>query len=741
MDVVPDEAVYVLSEQGTTVLHGAGVRDLVPLLDGSRTLDGVLADAPPHLPPVEVCELIGELARADLVGYRDPAVDPAVEAYWELAGVGGPGALASVRATPVEVVALGNADGSAVREECRAAGLQLAGSARSAAFSVVVCEDYLDPALAELDRARRAARQPWLLARSGGPEVWVGPVFGVPDGPCWRCLQHRLRGHRSSQAAVQQALGLAGPVPLPPASLAAVRMLALHTTVLEALKWVAGMRYPGQRAVCRLDTRTLASRHHEVPRRPQCPGCGDPGLVGRGLSRPVVPVSRPKADGGGNDRAMTPAAALERYRHLVDPITGVVAEVRPVPGAPSGSRRYVSGRNLALAGRSLAAVRGGLRSHSGGKGVTAQEAEMSALGEAVERYCGTRQGDEAVVRDTLTSLGSQALHPNECQLYADWQFAERGRWNAAHDALQAVPAPFDTRALTDWTPVWSLTAGAHRLLPTRMLYFDPDAGADPDAHGPGLTADSNGNAAGTSLEDAVVQGFLEVVERDAVALWWYNRPRRPAVDLDAFDEPWLAEARAGYARLGRELWVLDLTADLGIPVMAAVSRRTGPAERISFGFGAHTDPRRALRRAVTEMCQLLPPGEAAGDGNGPCAPTGNAALDAWWRHATVRNQPFLVPDAGQSALGPSAYDHRPRGDLREDIEDFESLVRARGMELLVLDQTRPDVGLPVVKVIVPGMRHFWARLAPGRLFDVPVELGWLDRRTRRADLNPVPLFV
>ena len=57
------------------------------------------------------------------------------------------------------------------------------------------------------------------------------------------------------------------------------------------------------------------------------------------------------------------------------------------------------------------------------------------------------------------------------------------------------------------------------------------------------------------------------------------------------------------------------------------------------------------------------------------------------------------------------------------------------MEMLVLDQTRPDIGLPVVKVIVPGMRQFWARFAPGRLFDVPVALGrQLDAdRLRRAE--------
>ena len=52
---------------------------------------------------------------------------------------------------------------------------------------------------------------------------------------------------------------------------------------------------------------------------------------------------------------------------------------------------------------------------------------------------------------------------------------------------------------------------------------------------------------------------------------------------------------------------------------------------------------------------------------------------------------------------------------------------APGLDFLVLDQTRPDIDVPVVRVIVPGMRHFYRRFGPGRLYDVPVKLGWLDR--------------
>ncbi|MFG2885270.1 TOMM precursor leader peptide-binding protein [Streptomyces sp. NPDC048297] len=738
VEVVGGEAVYLLSEHGTTALHGPCIEALAPLLDGTRTLETVLDEVSAVLPAEAAAQTIAALAGAELIGYRSPAADCAAEAYWELSGLSGAGAQAALRNTPVRVVTLGSVDADTVRRECLASGLTLAATDESAVFTLVLCDDYLNPELDGVDAAHRGAGRPWLLAKPCGVQAWVGPVFGRPDGPCWSCLAHRLRGHRVTHVPVQRVLGLSGPVALPQAYVNSVRSLGLQTAVLEAMKWAAGMRHAEQGAVCTLDTRTLRTRHHAVARRPQCPQCGDPGLTAARVRRPVTFVPRLKSGApGGDQRALPPEAVLARYGHLVDPLTGVVPEVKPAPGAPDGLNRYVSGRNPALQAHSLAALRGGLRSHSGGKGITPVEAEVGALCEAVERYSATRHGDEPVVVDSFTGLGADAVHPNACQLYAERQFARRDAWNRTASAFNHVPPPFDPGARREWTPVWSLTAGAHRMLPTSMLYFGPAPGAGPAAP----WADSNGNAAGSSLEDAVVQGFLEVVERDAVALWWYNRTRQPAVDLDAFDEPWLARIRTTYDRLGRELWALDLTADLGIPVMVAVSRRRArPAERICFGFGAHFDPRTALRRAVTEMAQLLPPEDTAADPGSGFASL-HPELSTWWQEATVENQPYLRPDPAESPLTPGSCMWTPRVDLAEEITAAEALVRGAGMEMLVLDQTRPDVELPVVKVVVPGMRSFWARYAPGRLYDVPVQLGRVCGPTRYEDLNPIPLFV
>ena len=69
------------------------------------------------------------------------------------------------------------------------------------------------------------------------------------------------------------------------------------------------------------------------------------------------------------------------------------------------------------------------------------------------------------------------------------------------------------------------------------------------------------------------------------------------------------------------------------------------------------------------------------------------------------------------------------------------LDKARGMEFLVLDQIRPDIRMPVATVIVPGFHHFRERFAPGRLFDVPVELGWRDRPLAETELDSVPVIA
>jgi ribosomal protein S12 methylthiotransferase accessory factor len=743
--VLSEDATYLVSRRGVTALHGPQAEVLVPLLDGTRSPEAVLREAAPVLGGADAEAALRALDGAGLLRRGAPApqhADPAAEAYWDLIGLDGDHATASVTGATLAVEAVpGVAVGEVVRA-CLAEGLTVLPSGAGADLSLVLCDDYLAPQLAAVDAAHRATGRPWLLAKVCGTDPWVGPVFrpSDEDAPCWHCLAVRLRGHRRAELLVQRALGLDGPLPRPTASLAAGRSLAVGMAVLETAKWLAGARAPEQGHIRTLDTVRLRTAAHPVSRRPQCPECGEPDLVGRRVRAPFRPVSRSKAvtDGSGH-RALTAEQMLDAYGHLVNPVTGVVKELRRAGGCPDFVTSYLSGPNLAMGSATPSGLRSGLRALSGGKGLTEVEARTSALCEAVERYSGTRDGDEPVVRDSFRGLGTAAVHPNDCQLYADRQFAERERWNATHSRFQYVSAPFDEERPTDWTPVWSLTHHTQRLLPTSLLYF---AGMGTSTGpGDGLWADSNGNAAGSSPEDALLQGFLELVERDAVALWWYNRTRQPEVDLAAFDEPYVERLRDGYRRVNRDVWVLDLTSDFGIPVMAALSRRLDkPGQDIIFGFGAHFDARIALRRALTEMGQLLP---------AVCDVTPDASgyrVDdpeplRWWHHCTTANQPYLTPDPRAAPRGPGHWSAPRRPDLLDDVHAVTDLVRSKGLELLVLDQRRPDLDLPVVKVIVPGMRHFWSRFAPGRLFDVPVALGRLREPTSYEELNPIPLFV
>lgn len=741
VETVPAEAVCLISERGVTALSGSSIEKLAPMLDGTRSVVQIKRELSSDMSAADVGQLLGRLADAGLITYFRPEDaaqrDEGARAYWSLAGLDADGATSAFAASAVEIIATGSTDQAAVAAACRASGVDVREASSGAALvSLVLCDDYLDPALDRVNADHLASGRPWLLAKPSGVDCWLGPVFRPGAGPCWTCLAKRVAGNRPGEFLSRRSAGGSGFRLPQPASLPASLAAGLQITLLELAKWLAGVRYEGQLCVYILDTLTMRGEHHRVVRRPQCASCGDPGLVAAQVRRPVTTVARRIAGSDANGhRALPPEQVLKTYGHLVDPVTGIVGELRRHPGSPDSVHSYLSGRNRALAESSINALRSGLRSHTGGKGATEIEAKVGALCEAVERYCATLDGDELKIRNSYRNLGDQAVHPDICQLFHQRQFADRARWNAVCAPFHHVPEPFDERAVTEWTPVWSLLSGARKFLPTAMMYFNPDPGPRPVP----VRADSNGNAAGASLEDAILQGFFELVERDAVALWWYNRTQQPEVSLDSFDDSWVAGLSGVYGRLSRQIWVLDVTSDLGIPVMAAVSRRTDkPAEDIMLGFGAHFDPAIAVRRALTELGQLLP-AAAGAQANGTGYTLGDPDLISWWTGATIDNQRYLQPDPVAASRTAASYRYTPCQHL--DLDRMCAIARGASLDILVLDQTRSDIKMPVVKVVVPGLRHFWPRFAPGRLYDVPVRLGRLPEPTAYEDLNPIPVYL
>ncbi len=739
--MVPGEGVFLLSELGHFLLRGTTYTRLVPLLDGRSTVDELISELRGTVSAAEVVYALELLtARGYVVSSPPTEASPAETAYWHASDT--PVHRSRDRGHPVEVVTLGCVDTALVRRHLVDLGLDVVEGevAREAPPRLVLVDDYLLGALNELnDEALRTGR-PWLLAKPTGRVLWLGPWFVPGSSGCWECLAQRLRGHRRVEGFLQSRHGRSGPFPVSRGGLPSTLMTALGIVATECARYgVTGRCGALEGVVVSVDTVSLESRRHDLVRRPQCPACGDPEATARSAERPIALESHRKPAGAGAaDRSVTARETFARYAHHVSPITGIVSSLEsngPEPDSPVHS--FVSDHSFSLVSEDLWFLRQSLRSRSGGKGVDEVGARTGALCEAIERYSGVFRGDEPRVVARLAELGEAAIHPHDYLLFSARQYRERERWNESGSRYNWVPEPFAEDDEVEWSPLWSLTAGRRRYLPTACCYYGYATCADVRF----ARGDSNGCAAGNNREEALLQGFLELVERDAVACWWYNRLRRPGVDLESFGLPYVTELSRYYRSLERDLWVLDITADTGIPAFAALSRRCDKkTEDIIMGFGAHLDPRVALLRSVTELNQSLP--DVYRGTPDPAADhlSSDRASVEWLNEATLAGHPFLSADPDAAPLRETDYGIVEHDDLRDDLHHCLSVAEGLGLEVLVLDQTRPDVGMDVVKVVVPGLRSFWARFAPGRLYDVPVRMGWRSRPTAESDLNPFPLF-
>lgn len=605
---------------------------------------------------------------------------------------------------------------------------------------VVLTDDYLNPKLHEFNQQSLKHQSSWILVKPLGTVVWIGPLFNPKKTGCWDCLAKRLRDNRPIEGYIQRRNSISSPLTPPLGFLASTVQTAMAMAATEVFKWIVqGENKRLENNLITYDAIALQTQNHSLVKRPQCSSCGE---VVNELTRnplPVVLGHRKKTfttDGG--HRCCSPEKTLRKYQHLISPITGVVRELNRIPGNEL-THNYIAKHHFRSIFDDLIGVQQNLGGRSAGKGRTDSQAMASGFCEAIERYSGVFQGDEIREKGSYQQMGNKAIHPNACMNFSQQQYRNREQWNIECQGwFQRVPEPFDEAREIDWTPVWSLTHQEFKYLPTAYCYY-----GYPQSDQPDCWADSNGCAAGNTIEEAILQGFMELVERDAVALWWYNCLQKPVVDLDSFDEPFFQRLKQYYETINRELWVLDITSDLNIPVFAAISRRSDrEAEDIVLGYGAHFDPKIAISRALTEVNQILPNVLfAKADGSTQYSLSADRLAVDWWKTATLVNQPYLVPDDRVAAKVRADYLEIASDDLLEDVKLCQQIVERNGMEMLVLDQTRPDIGLRVAKVIVPGMRHMWKRLAPERLYEVPVKMGWLQDPLTEDQLNPFPMWM
>lgn len=757
------EGVFLLSERHTTLLRDSLSTQLIPFLSGQYGIDEIIKKLRGQLPEPYIYYGLEELKQQGYLDSDDVALPTEVILLCHQLDIPLEAASHRLRTLSVSIRVVGEFASTRIVHDLirllEAHQIRVTDADTAVGdLDIILCDDYLQPRLAELNQAALAdGDRPWLLVKPIGTEVWVGPLFVPGQTGCWTCLAERIRGNRPVESYLVRQTQVVAPLTPPQADLPAVVQTGLSMVAMEVLKWVlqdqARSGLEGQ--LVSYDALSLEIQKHRLTRRPQCPSCGwgetqshqHKAKVHKPL--PLVLGSRPKtftADGG--HRCQSPEASLKQYQHHISPITGVVRALHKLPSHLNQLQNsYVAQHHFLSMFDDLRALTENIGGRSGGKGKTDAQARMSAFGEAIERYSGVFQGNELRICSTYNDLRELAIHPNDCMNFSDRQYATRQDWNLqCEKVFQRVPAPFDEAQEIEWTPIWSLTERKFKYLPTAYCYFGYPKPPKPDCW-----ADTNGCAAGNTLEEAILQGFMELVERDAVTLWWYNRLSKHQVDLDSFEEPYFQSLKQAYQAIHRELWVLEITSDLNIPSFVAVSRccdRTPlgsslpPSEDIIFGFGTHFDAKLAISRALTEVNQLLPAVlSRKADGTTDYATSADTFTLNWWKTATLENQPYLAPIADCQPKRAEDYSTQWSDDLLDDIHRCQQIVEQKGLELLVLDQTRPDIGLNVVKVVVPGLRHYWKRLGPGRLYDVPVQMGWLAEPLSESELNPLPMCL
>jgi len=378
---------------------------------------------------------------------------------------------------------------------------------------------------------------------------------------------------------------------------------------------------------------------------------------------------------------------------------------------------------------------------AGGAGESLERALAATIGEAIERYCMLFYDKGDMVFGSYREVQEEAVHPDLLRLYSE----EQARTAGASTRMDYFTE--DSRIY--WVRGFSLMRKQPRLLPASLVYlayeFDRDEAAI------GVNA-STGLAAGATIEEAVLSGLYECVERDAFTISWLCRwPGRRIL----VDDPGLLRRMKRHFHFGRprvEIGFFDITLDIPIPCFFSYMLRPselGPT--LSVASVSRMNPQDSVEKCLNEMAQFLPYFRYLSAQMRDWTPKQDYSdLRTFDHHCMLYGKcPELIAPATapyrelreEIALSALA-NYGCRRSLLSEIQEALTLLEARGFEVIVVDITTPDieeVGLKVVRVLVPGLVNLHGDQLPflgaARLHDMNRKL---NPEVRELQMNPYP---
>ena len=307
-----------------------------------------------------------------------------------------------------------------------------------------------------------------------------------------------------------------------------------------------------------------------------------------------------------------------------------------------------------------------------GKGATPAEARVSAMMEGIERY-------SAEVHDRKLRVESFSMLKAEAE--------------AVDPRSLVLPQEADPELAIPWVSGYDLMCDKEVMVPASAV-FHPLPMEYPQL----FRTNTNGLASGNVLEEAVFHGLSEVIERDAWSLAEAVKDTGPLVS--DVEDGLAADLLEKFARAEVEVRIKDITSDVGIPTIAAASddlRLKDPA-LLTIGMGTHTSAEVAVLRALTEVAQsrLTQIHGARED-----TTTADFRREIGYERTKRLNRHWFVDSDRELFSDIRSQDSE---DFLDDIRLMLKRLKEAGMErAIVVDLTREEIGVPVVRVIVPGL--------------------------------------